>query len=325
MAEQDYTQPTPEIKTSSSLLSRIKNIFNLEKIKNLNKQQLVIYGLVALVILTIIGFVIFKTTQETATPDDPLSKYLLPPKQTVTKVGEETIYSDDLNYIIKKTFPGTDLSAETKETIQQKATEQAKVESVVLQGGLKDGLITRQDLGSSVYNSNSKDQEKRQQLALKVVQTVLDNTPSVDFEMITVWYYNTFPPKIPPEQAKSITSSFMRTLRKDLADKRITMAQAGQRIRERTALAEIDASYKGNSYFKFDDYRLDRNLALSRLNIDEFLRESPVGTLSEIIDTGPEELKEGSEAYFALVLINNKKTGGDNYPDWLANHKETIK
>lgn len=247
-----------------------------------------------------------------------------PAKDVFGQVGNETIYGADINFVIKDKLVKTNTPKTDAEALKKDAIEQVKTESAIIQGGLKDGIVTEQDL-EGVFNSAEKDQEKRKQLIDKIVGVVAQSTPTADITIITVWYYNFFPPQIPPEEAKQYALDFITQLRRDILAERITMKEAGARIVANTKLAQIDASYKGNSYFEFKNQRLDKNLLLANVKIDAFIRSAANGSVSQVLDTAPAKLEEGIEGYYAVVRVDNKKnTANDNFSDWLQKQKTAI-
>lgn len=319
MESTNNLQQDPITAPVEPVIEQMEQIKGVDKLKKFFKahKKLAIGGLVGLVGIIAVGvwFVINKDDQE---------KLAFPPDQVVEQVGNETIYGADVNFVIEDRFRKSMNSTESNDELKPKARQQASDESVILQGGLKDGIIKESDL-VGVFNSKDNDQQKRKELIDKVVQSVINSTPTADIEMITVWYYNFFPPQLPVDEAREYAFELISTLRRDVVSKKITLKQAGEKIAADKTMPKIDASYKGNAYFLFLAKRVDKNLAFDNEKIDQYIRSAQDGSISEVIDTGPRDVVEGSEAYFVVVKVSNKKNfGKENYPDWFEKHKKTL-
>lgn len=315
----DTNLPNPEI-----IKSGFKTPKDLEKVV-----KIIIVGIV-LASLVLAGY--YLLSQKQLVPKIPLltgpvvqptDKSPILGEALVTKAGKEDLYKTDLDYYLSNYFSGQGYTA------RDKAVEMMIDDSLVLQEGQAQGLIS---LNDNVFNSPNKNIRQRSDLIELVKQKIeLKNIKSIDGEVVTMWFNNATsypPPSIGVEKAKILVKQKMDTIYDDLRAGKITMAQAGQRIVNDSTQNSIDPSYKGNAYSKFTKLTRDQMLFIDPMvnNLPWNLDKNELSTV-----TLAKDKKDGNffEAFFTIVKINELSQGDfpgiEEYVKSLRSKYEIIK
>lgn len=268
---------------------------------------------IALLLLVVIAVLAFSNlkTKPTAT------NQIFNPTTPVIKVGEETIYGNLLNDLASQVIAETPIIS--TDNLMAEVKEQAKTQSAIIQGGIKENLVPNSQITPGVFNSATVSSEERTNLVNQITKEVTSNQPVSGIELISTWYYNTKPPSIPQNEATTYAKNLITRLRADLLSNKLTFQQAADVIRNDQTMPKIDPSYKGNSYLKQEVSLNSTNVVLGDKNIDSFVRSSNPGTISGVIDSRPQSLQPGSQAYFVVVKVNSKDNqDSTSFSNWLS-------
>lgn len=251
---------------------------------------------------------------------------LFPQDEVFATVGEEEIFGSDLNFIAY-TYYNTEYNKlvnegqPAPETLKDNALQKAINDSVILQEGAKDNLVL---LTTSIFNYPQKDFWARQMAVQNVEDAYNASQQTYSGESITIWFYNVQPPKVSETEAEQIAKEKITELYNDLLANRITMKEAGDRIKQDTELAQIDFNYKGNAYYEFKDSSL-QNPPFSKEEKNKATFALGNGQMSGIIRV-PAQGKgsDPREEYYTIVKVNEITPGNATVPfnTWLETVKE---
>lgn len=145
-------------------------------------------------------------------------------------------------------------------------------------------------------------------------------TTYVSGEVFSVWFYNTEPPIMGLEQAKTKTKKIMDDLRNKVIQGQYTIKQAADIISGMTELKDIDFAYQTNSYveftylkptqFKFNDHDLDRQIW-----------EMSPNTVSPVLVGKDYDGEKWYDAYYVVIKVTDKKTSPYSGADDLIKKK----
>ncbi len=233
-----------------------------------------------------------------------------PSKGVIAKVGEELIYESDLNYELSF-YPASN-DGEPETILFKKLIE----DSVLLQAAQDEGYTT---LDSSIFNSPTKDYAKRIETVMRLKDEIEQKTSTFEGSVIAIWFHNQTPGSVGYERGKQIAQQEMNTLLTELSANRITMQQAGERIRANQNLAQVDSSWKANAFFDFAvpfggkitySKEIDRRI----FNVDE-------GQLSGIItgkDLDPQTGKQIDAVYMIAEVTKQGDRAAVSYDKWFT-------
>lgn len=235
----------------------------------------------------------------------------------IAKVGEENIYQTDLDYELER-HPQKD-----EPGIKKKLLDKLVLDSVILQGGAADGVIT---LDSSIFNSQEKNYVKRVNSVEQIKKKINDMNSSIKGTVISIWFRNN--DYIGPqglEKSKQIAFEKISSLRQQIVDKKITIDEAGQIITDDTSLAEIDRAWTNNALFHFSASPTKR-ITMSK-EFDDKIRALNPGEVTEVylvtnVDKDPAKRYEALY-YVAQVTEKNTTTKALDYNSWLNQKKQT--
>ena len=231
------------------------------------------------------------------------------PEGFLMKVGNETLYNSDFDYIVANNFGNTTTKHTMPEAdVRKEITRMLVEESATLQAAAKEGLVT---LDGTFYNSSAKDIAKRKGVAKDLRKQILDRSSKISFSILSVWYYNVDPPKISETEAQVYAKQLIDKLYSEVMSKKITLEQAGETIKKDFKMSTIDPTYKSNAFIKVLDRPLDQIDSQSL----EIIRDLKVGDYSPVVlMKGPTKFKE---EYYAIYRLDTK-TGEGLYTEWVA-------
>lgn len=213
-----------------------------------NRRNMTIVGVVTVVILALMGFSIWQQSRQSSTqatrPWNDLAPYV--PTEVVGKVGEETVYGDDLNYKLYATYPNDrDMTPQEAAGMKDQLFQDVATDSALLQAAQSQGVVK---VDQELINNPAKDQLKRALTVQNIRNEIKDNSTNYDYSSISIWFYNMIRPSIPVVQAEQTAKSKMDSIYARLQSGEINMKQAGDLIKADTSLARLDTNYQGNAY-----------------------------------------------------------------------------
>lgn len=239
----------------------------------------------------------------------PTGTAVAPMQGAIAKVGDEYLYDADLNYELTY-YPAADPQG-AREIVTAKMIE----DSVILQGAAADGMIR---LDPTIYNSREKDYAKRIE-TVKQLKDQLDQKATVlEGSVISIWFNNMGPGAIGYDKGKSMALAEITRLQKDLADKKISMDQAGYQIKNNLDLAQLDSSYRANAIFSFsvdNDQKITYNP-----DIDKQIYALNQGDISGVLtgkDLDPKTGQSVDAVYMVAQVTKRGKTTVTSYDKWL--------
>lgn len=258
-----------------------------------------------------------RTLPKTGPTTEALSQ---PPKapQTIpgalAKIGDEIIYNTDLNEELAAYPPSDDSTVRTR--LFQKMVD----DSITLQGAQKMKLIT---LDSSVYNSNTKDYNKRIK-AVSTAKAAIDaNADGYSGTIVQIWFYNQKPPRVGYEQGKQMAAKKITEVYNQVKSGTMTMDQAGDAIRADSSLYDVDEAFRVNASFPFQATK--EHPATFDDGFNAILAGMKVGQVSSIY-TAKDDDENGNkiEALYMFGKIDsiNSKGGYTSFSDWLAKQRK---
>jgi len=275
----------------------------------------VVFLLFDIGVISYIYFVKSKTIPATKQGSPIQIKTIIPTSENIGTVGAETLYGSDANFVLSTSFE-TYLTkklekAQLVELVKKKLIE----DSVTLQANAKESNIS---LPSTIFNSPDKDEWQRQSAVQKIRDTKKEKAQIVLGGMISMWFHNVKPPKIPLAQADQITKSKMESISTKLKNGSLTFANAAREIASDTSLAPIDPNYKGNASGGF--YGSSSETLTSFPELDAHIRKLKSGETSAVIripGTGP-YTPDTKEGFYTIVKIYTiKNADGMSFESWL--------
>lgn len=301
-----YVQETP-VDSNSSAIQNTKSSSSFS--------IYIIYIFAAIfIIFDIAIFLYFKKTPQLAKASVDQIEQL----PIAAKVGEENIYQKDLDLAVSL-YPATP-SAETRKFILEKIV----TDSIILQGAQTDGLMT---LDETVYNSSSTDYLKRTQLVKKMSDQITQEAKKISGAVITIWFIN-------DQSGKQAALDKITKLHDDLKSSKITLAQAGDAIKNDPNFAKLDSAYQQKSVLEFKN----RSKGLEFLGSDTVtfdkgidsllwnLNEGEVSKVNLIQYQDPNATNMSRRVDAAYVFAHVTKISGNNkiasFEDWLAQKRK---
>jgi len=291
--------PTTSTDTSPSTKPPISGVKKLLR----NRRAMTIVGVVAFVIVALMGYSVWQQSQNTATDmSRPWNNSpIFPPNSVVATVGAENIYGDDLNYILETNYPD---ATESAAVLKDEALELAAVESAILQQAQQDGLVS---LKAELFNAVYKDQSAREDELRKVRQQVREKSDKFTTSAVSVWFYNVDPPTVSVAQAEQIARTKLTQIYGQLQNSSLTMVQAGEAIKKDAKLARVDRNYDGNAYTISADWDRD-NPAFTFNELTDAvynLKEGQMTPVTKVSDVRPNHREE----FFVIIKMEKRFDG----------------
>jgi hypothetical protein len=280
-----------------------------------NRNKLVYVGLALILFILVAGIAYgslkYKKVDRVSTPDG---------KEVLLKVGKESIYYQDLSTELAS-YP--DSGSDTARGI---LTQKLITDSVILQGGADDGIIT---LDPSFFNQVDKDYNKRISMVNEVKANL--NTDAVNSRgyVVSIWFRNNgYIGPLGLSKSKELARQKLNALHSEVASGVLSIQKAGDIIKNDSSLKQLDIAYKNNALFPFTYYAGDlRRLTLSE-DLDEELANLPKAGVSNVY-VGTAKDPKTEESYEALYLFGQVTEKADStkpyksFDDWL-NDKKSI-
>lgn len=254
------------------------------------------------------------TNPSTGTANVNIKDGQAPKPGILAKVGDEYLYETDLNYELSY-YPASN-TGEPEAVLFNKMVE----DSIILQEAAKEELVK---LDETIYNSADKDYEKRIETVLRLKDEIDQKATNLEGGVATIWFHNQKPGAAGYEKGKQLAGEQMKTLLVDLNAGKITIKQAGDRIKANQSLAQVDSSWRGNAYF---DFAVSNGQKITYSpDVDKEILKLNKGQTSPILvgkDLDPETGKQ-IEAVYMIAQVTNRATSQDvSYDKWLAEKKK---
>ena len=231
-------------------------------------------------------------------------------------VGAEQIFAEDLNVKLRQ-FP-----EDQRENLKENFTQQLIDESIILQAGAELNYI---ELSSEVFNSPTKNQEKRSLLVEEVKDAVNRDAANIEGAYVTIWFNNFKPGPLGYEAGKEFALQKITTLHQAVKSGQMTIAQAGKAIQDDSTLAGVDPQYQSNAYIEFDSKNNVGGLTFQP-EFDQELLALNVGETTDVF-TGQDYVqadftKDKIDALYMFGQVTNKSEGSEPYDTWFNTQKE---
>lgn len=235
----------------------------------------------------------------------------------IARVGEEILYQKDLDTEVQ-------YSPDTKGDKKKFLLDKMIKDSIILQAGQKEGLVR---LDASIYNSPQKDYMKRIKAVSDVTKKVEDNRGSVSGYVVSIWFSNNGPWKLPYDTAKEIAFKKITYLHQEVEAKRMTMEQAGEEIKKDASLFDVDRAYKTNALFTFNTGTNEKITFDSEF--DTILRNLAINQVSNVYVGKDIEIKNGKKTgnmiealyMFGQVTKKNNDATYTSFDEWYDRYK----
>ncbi len=194
-------------------------------------------------------------------------------------------------------------------------------ESLVLQDAGKQNKIV---LNDEIYNNPNLDPEKRSKLFQSIKKELIEKSKNLKVGIITIFYKNIDLVDYDYETAKKIAKQKIDEIYEQVKSGKLTIEQAGEKLKNDTSLAKLDKSYKANVYTEFE-IKDDQPMTFSH-EFNELLRNTKQGELTPIMDVYDPSVKDKKEyvAYmFGYVFKHDKNSF--NYDNYLKNLRSNAK
>jgi hypothetical protein len=211
----------------------------------------------------------------------------------IATVGDEKIYQEDLEYELanhpQRLDPGT----------RDILIEQMIRDSIILQGGMRDGKVT---LDSTVFNSKSKNFDMRSEKVQQVLQLVKNESNTATGTVITIWFLNNnHTGTLGYERGKSFAYSKIAPLHKAVSEGTMTPSEAAESIASDQTLSQIDVAYNTNA--KIDFSILEGEKVTFDDNLNNIIWTLNSGDTSDIIALTEDSYVYGDNAEVAYAFV----------------------
>jgi len=222
----------------------------------------------------------------------------------VATVGSETIYGDDLNYVLAKNYLKS-TGNKTNEELKELALDIVAKESALLQAANDEGSI---ELTEEIFNNPNKNQIERKKKVEEIRDAIENNAEKFTTSAIAIWYYDMDKPFIPEVQARQIARTKITQYHSQIKAGEISMEEAGEAVKKDASLRKQDINYEGNAYVLNKDWNSDeppftfQTLNETALNLEE-------GQVSEVIEIIRE--KPLIEKFFIIIKMEKRQQGNN--------------
>ncbi len=285
----------------------------------MNNSRLLIIFLILFILfdIVLVGYYFLNNKKGAAKNTTTGINQLSESTSVLAKVGEENIYVRDLEHELESHPQKNDAG------IKQKLMDKLILDSQIIQGGGADGIVA---LDSTIFNSPDKDYRKRIKQIEQIEAKVKSKSETIKGSIISIWFRNN--DYIGPEgleRSKQIAFEKISALRTQIADKKITIEQAGDMIAADISLARIDPAFRNNAIFHFSEGPNEK-ISFSR-EFDTMLRSLDNGEVTEVFLAKNADV-DTSKQYDAVYYVGQVKEktpapdSGD-YNSWLSKQKNT--
>ena len=236
------------------------------------------------------------------------------PVGVVAKVGKEYLYKDELDIAVNNYGVTDENRKQTEEFILNNMVNQ----SITLQAGEKAGYLT---LDPTIFNSPSKDVEKRFQAYETVRLKVLDEASSIEGVYVSLLFNNDDYSTVPIEEGKKRAFEQMQMLYQKVASGEITLEQAGEFIKADLNNADLDPVFKLHAYRTFKE-EPSQGITIDS-SFDQKLKQLQPNQLTDLhlfVVQDPTQNPPGIiEVGYAFGKVTNKTTSAfNNFEEWVA-------
>ena len=232
----------------------------------------------------------------------------------LAKIGDETIYNSDLNEELSS-YPTSD-DPSVRDRLFRKMVD----DSITLQGAEKLKLAS---LDATIYNSNSKDYNKRIQAVAAAREAIDNNADGYNGTIVQIWFYNQKPPKVGYAQGRQIAVQKINELHDQVKKGTMTMDQAGDAIRADSNLYNVDEAFRINASFPF--LATKEKPATFDKGFNAILAGMKEGQVSDVYTAKDEDVNGAMiDAVYMFGKIDKivTKNGYTSYANWLEKQKK---
>jgi hypothetical protein len=253
-------------------------------------------------------------TEPGRNPSQSGSGSTAPAGDVIATVGKETLYKEDLDYQ-KSLYAGDSSKIPRADFVNQLVKD-----SVILQAGADAGIIK---LDSGFFNATDKNYILRQKNIQDVKDKIQSQSNSISGQIVSIWFANDIPPAMGYEKAKQTAYQKIVALQQDVKLKKITIQQAGAKVKADTSLVDLDEAYKVNAIFPFN--KKQGELITISKELDAALWQQPVGGVTDVIlvKSKPTYDTKEMEAVYMFGQVSSK-TGTStisNFDAWYTQQK----
>lgn len=243
----------------------------------------------------------FSTTQNT-------------PTAVIVKVGQENIYQKDLDSEMQN-FPSLK-NVDRRKLLLDKMIK----DSIILQGARADGIVK---LDSSIFNSLQKDYYKRMDLISAIRKKIDMKGDILKGAIVSLWFYNRAPGKVGYDKGREIARDTITKLHDGVVNKRLTIQQAGQAIRNDPNLGNVDAAYLSNALLEFS--KKPTEPIVFDGGFDAIIKQLKTNEVSDVYLAKSKQWEAGrptdkmiDAVYMFAQVTEKKKTDITSFDDWVS-------
>lgn len=314
------TPPSPPTTTANG------DSFKVTSIKKIPTKIIIILAAILLIIAFVTYYFSLSSTKPgTSVTNNPREQFInqaitngrFESTRPVAKVGNETLYGNDLNYVLAVNFPDQYQNPNISDSqLKQLGLPLLASQSALLQ--LANQISPATQINSGVYNSDQKDIWARAQLVQKLTEAYQSQELHFTGKMLTIWYHNVRLPSIPLAQAQQLAKSKIDSLYTRIKSHTLTIDSAANQIRSDSELAKIDPNYKGNALTVFDG-ATQSNPPFTFSELNQALFQLKSGELSTVIKVPTTATKSTDEEFYAIIQVDKvTNTRNQTLDEWLS-------
>ena len=229
----------------------------------------------------------------------------------IVKVGEETLYGNDLNYLalfygFKDYTAGSRMPTVTINRI----LDEAMTDSVLLQEAFKQGLLEPE---GSFYNSADKNYRLRNEM-VETARLLLGNklVQKISGEAVAIWFNNNTVP-VGAAEGKQLAFTKIEKLYRQLQSGEIDFEQAGKLIDADAEIGKkIDPDWRANSHYVFEGVEKGKG-PFNFESLNQELWGLGEGQMSGIL-IGKKTV-DGQETEYMYIILKVNKRSGESGPE----------
>ncbi len=241
----------------------------------------------------------------------PSSENKQSPDSIIVTVGKEVLYQKD--YDFELLYHPEQGNSSVRQTILAKMI----TDSIILQAGQADGFVKLDD---TVFNSVDKNYLKRIQSVEQVQRNIEQKAEHMRVSIVSIWFYNNN--RIGPlgyEGGKAFAQKKISELYKNVKDKNMTMAEAGQAIMNDSSISQVDVAYRSNALATFEVTSGDQ--MTFDPEFDKQIRKLKPGELTPIYILKDKDIKTGAMKEAVFIFAKMETISGSasmsDFDTWL--------
>ncbi len=225
----------------------------------------------------------------------------------VLKVGQETIYGNDLNYLaLFYAFDDYVKAAPLSQPVLNRLADLAMEDSMWLQKAAERGLL---NLKPEVFNSAEKNYTERNRLITLAPQALgLAMIERISGEAVAIWFNNDgSPQELTVSERKALAYQKIKLIHDRILAGEINFKQAGEIIANDSQIGQqLDKAYKNNAYMSFS--QLSRNEGpFSFENLNDEVWSLGEGQVSGIlVGKDSNSLEAEAENLYLIVKVDQR-------------------